>query len=266
MGVFNKQVGMTLLEIMLVLAIGATIIALGLQQYQRYKMDADVERVKANVEMLFQGLANYYKANCRNGNLNPTDSSNPLSKDPYPIVTSSANLLTTNNFLPAGRWPPIPNGLVDATSGAYGYIAQFSWISTSRQPSGQIHTDWATTTTTVAMSVNTGEVRVLQAQVAVKLPTSLVANANAYRAMLGADCVSSASGTTVTPCPTGSLSTTGSYLVWERMPSMASPDTASPYWLTMPRIKEFNSLYTNDEMYGASNSTFEATNYYLCGG
>ena len=98
------------------------------------------------------------------------------------------------------------------------------------------------------------------------------ANISALQHETGADCVSSVgNGGSVLPCnPTP---TPGNYLVWERLPSLASPAMSSRNWLTMPGLKGFKLQYTHDQMFEISNQTYiddgvsgVSQGYYTCGG
>jgi hypothetical protein len=267
----KKIVGVTLLEIMLVLAIAAAIMSLVLVQYDQAAKDNSVREVQISVETLFLGLGGYFKANCKNTqsssrSLNPANS--PAT--PFPVNSGSQSWLTTDGYLTSKQWPPIPNGLVDATVGDHGFFAQFNQMTVSnRSPSASYnaasYNNWVPggAQTTPSLT-NTGQVYMWRAQVSVKLADSLLTNISTYKNRLAADCVSdlSSDGETVEPC---SASKPGAYLVWERLPSYSTPQAQSSYWLTMPRIKQFNQLYTNDDMYGAYNTSW-TDNVYLCGG
>jgi len=261
--IFRKQTGLSLIEMVLVLTLSTAIILAGIRQYGIFKMDADAQLVQATVNGLFQGMNDYYQANCR------TTMAAATSPIIIPIGTGATSLVT-NGYLPI-KWPPRINGLVDSTAGTDdGFSAQFNLqTAATRMPSGTF-TNWEGTTPTpitVSYAANTpavpvGTISVWVAQVTFKLATGMIA-AN-YRGLLGADvCVSSLSGGTVIAC---SIAPIGGYIAWLRMPSFASPRTASPLLPTMMRIRGFTQLYTNDDMYGATNSTFESTNNYLCGG
>lgn len=274
-------------ELMLVLAIAATAIFFGFNQIQMMKNDRDAQLVQYNVDVLFQALGQYYRANCRDpintsgtpishtGSLDPSDSNNPTATNPYPILNNGTNLLLTNGYLTVQQWPPSINSLVDndsvgAGGTSNGYIAQFNLVSPSpTRTSSATYFNWATSgATSITMPASVGNIYIWRAQVAMKLPAKLAAQAQLYRGQLGADCVSSLNGATVLPC--SSNPAPGGYLVWERLPSRASPGMMSNLWLTMSRIRQFTQMYTNDDMYGASNPTWATNatppnNNYLCG-
>lgn len=63
----QQHKGMTLLELLLVLIIAASIIFLGINRYQLYKRQKDIEVLRQNVNSLFQATNTYYRLNCRNG-------------------------------------------------------------------------------------------------------------------------------------------------------------------------------------------------------
>jgi prepilin-type N-terminal cleavage/methylation domain-containing protein len=60
----NWASGVTLLEVMLVIAIAGSILAMGISQYQSMQRDSNVRQVQANVDTLFNAMAYWYKANC----------------------------------------------------------------------------------------------------------------------------------------------------------------------------------------------------------
>ena len=63
----KQQTGVSLLELLLVLAIASSIALLGIRMYQRYQVDQDAERLLYTVNTLFLGMSRYYQANCRSG-------------------------------------------------------------------------------------------------------------------------------------------------------------------------------------------------------
>lgn len=268
----NKQQGVTLLETMLVLAIAATVVIMGLRMYQSFKLDQEIQQVKYNVDVIFQGLTNFYRANCiqyaqykaagvTTGVLDPDSSTTPLT-DPYPIdIDKDLNNTKSAVFIP--QWPFNPNALVDSSAGNNGYITQFNRSTQNRT----VRMDTATPPTTNTV----GTIYQWRAQVAVQI--SRPADAAMLRGVWDADCLSTASGKTVTPC---SKSTTticpasGCYAVWERLPSFATPETMTDLWPSMPTLDQFTQMYTTYpilDLTGSGSMINPAINqYYLCGG
>lgn len=291
----KKLQGMTLLEVMLVLLIGASITVMGIRVYQSWVLQSNIEQVKSSVDTLLSSVANYYQAVCG-------QTSSPVLS-PTSINPVVINISTTLMGLPGGSGSGpvtvspkylissiIPNPLLDttaATGSLQGYYAQLNPISGAMQT----YACWNFGTSTYGTSVkydtgpyNTSNVVcsnkpqpstptyaplpspaaviVWKAQVAVKLRSDL--NAATYQQLMAADCTSSLSGTGgVAPCKDN---TPGQYLVWERLPSLASPDTSSGYWISMPGIKLFKRQYEHDQMLELTGSTGTGSQYYLCGG
>jgi type II secretory pathway pseudopilin PulG len=254
----GKQTGVSLIEIMLVLALCAMMIALGLRQYQMYNTDKDVREVQATVDLLFQSLANYYRMNCRGGTLDPAST----PPNPFPIPITGSNSLVESNYLMSRQWPPILNGLVNREGGDNGYVTQLNLTNSTRASPQAIFTTWGLPSSPPTIILQTtGTIYLWQAQVSVALAPGL--NAEVYRARLGADCTSTLKKGLVDPC---SLNHHGNYIVWERLPSYAAPNATAGSWIAMSRVRQFNQLYTNDDMYAASNAGWgSASNNYLCG-
>ena len=261
--------GVTLMEILLVIAIAAFLVIIGVRQYAIFSRDNAVKQLQYTVSLLFQGAKNYYQANCRcpfdipsnayvcsgsTGTLDP--SYTPASPSPFPVVKTT-NLLST--FI---QWPPPFNRLIDSTVGQNGFIVQFNLQGTT--PGNRIqpfatYFNWEGTMPTSLVFPSTvviGKIYHWSVEVGVKL------NNSANSAVLGADCSTSLDGSgNLYPCVPNHP---GNYVAWERTPSF-SPMQSTAWWLIMPRIRQFNQLYTNDDMYGASNSSWTGNNY-LCGG
>src|SRR3990167_2055485 len=228
---FLKQAGVTLLEVLFVLAIGASLLMIGLRQYFTFKLDADVAQVKANVDKIFQAMAFYYYANCTGEYLYRTSSTCAARLDPRCTGYISNNIpiniqsdLATNGYL--DKWP-LPISPILGTGGSNGYIAQFNWSQTTRTVSKG----------TGSGTYNVGTIITWQAQVAVNIKNS--AQAELYKNLLGGDCTSSLSGNLIAPCSSNS---SGPYVVWARLPSTITSNT--PGWSAMPLIKQFNQMYT----------------------
>lgn len=255
----HHQEGMSLVELMLVLVIGSSIVMLGIKHYKTLRTDGDSRQVMYNVDKIFQAASEYYQANCRRqvdpttdtvvagtGTLDPDSS--PAPTNPYPITVAS---LTTDGYL-TGTLPLSP--LVDDDGPYDGYYVQFNRVSPDAD---------RTTTAYSGETVKLGRIIVWRVQVAVKLRDEN--KAETFKRLLGADCRSSADGSgTITPCAQGS---SGKYLVWERLPSFAMPNSNSNYWMTNAANKQFNSLYqTYPVIYlsGVPEATYPQQNY-LCG-
>lgn len=262
----KKYAGMTLIELMLVLGIAGVITVLGIQQYSQYNRDNEVREIQSAVDKLFQGLAMYYQANCR------------ASTDPPSAATLTISSLVTAGYL--SNWDPIYTSIVDASGGSpnYGYSIQFNAITPSpnttiRTPTS-IYNNWLgssggslTVSLPPATSTTVGSVYLWQSHVAVQLNSSIApALYSMYKARLGATCSAASATATCSSTPAE-----GKFMIWESLPSSASPSTLSPSSFFMSTVKAFTNLYYNDDMYGTANPTIQessqaAGNYYQCGG
>lgn len=272
---YYKIQGVTLLEILLVLAISSAIILFGIQQYTSYQSNIYQDQLRHNVDSLFQGLANYYRANCieylsssgriKQGSLDPVSEKPPtppwtpppwtypidIHDDLYEVWTSGP---TTPGFL--SRWPFLPNPLLKLNH----YVVQFNLTEPSRSQGMS-----ATSSPPLKLPIY-----LLKAQVAVELSDKASQNANAYQQLLGADCLSDASTVTffgisrtiVTPC---SESSGGNYLVWERLPSFASPNTTTDLWPAMPLVNQFLQMYNTYPINALTNGTITNQGFWCNG-
>lgn len=274
----KKQLGMTLLEVMLVLAVGAGLIALSIQQYAQWSEASQIEQLRGNIDGLFQAMAYYYKANCNDstdGSGNPVANTGALSAsslastNPYPPTASEPVLVSTlqsSGYLT--HWQPF-NPLVGSASS---YVVQFNPVTSNRQ----VYACWNFGTTgptcTVPQVTPTSASAPYPAnavtwRIQVSLLMANTALANVYKAQLAADCTSGP-GTvagTIAPCAAG---VAGNYLVWERSPSFVSSNVnfKSTEWQSDPILREFQLQYTNDPMYEFYNINYAGTEYFVCGG
>lgn len=293
MNLQKRQYGVTLLETMLALAIAISLVVFGLRVYYQFSMQAQEQKIGANVNQLFQALKGFYDANCRqsldsnstaqsSGKLDPASSGSSIPQTfPLSIVTD----LQTPGFLTG--WQPL-NYLVDNTQTEKGYYAQFNRITTA-QSNDPVMSIYACSGSSKPPSCDVTNGNVLQstsspslqshvvtwvAQVAVKLSNSLTPQQwIQIKNDLNADCIST---TTSSDKCTSNPTTTG-YLIWKRAPSAYNENISSVYWTATPYVKQFNMQYTNDGMAtlsGVKDETRDSTalkNWYnplnyLCGG
>lgn len=272
---YHRVSGMTLLEVMLVLAISASLVLISLRVYRSLQANADIAEVQQNVNKLFNAMANYYRANCNGVNYistfdkdcgaSCTTSQKCTSKlDPRctgyptlagaPVVIDIQTDLINTGFLQtvtggSGTNPFGPNVIVSA------YQVQFNQPTTQPSRSQALSPSGSAT---IGTNVQ------WQVQVAVQLRNS--SKATAYLYSLGGDCASSAgAGGSVTAC-TSPAGTTGAYIVWQRLPSFSTMQSQSPFWPTMPTIQQFNQMYTTYPMtYLLTNTNAPPTQYFVCG-
>lgn len=288
----NDQKGITLLEIMLVLAIAASIMTLGVRVYYQFQFQTNEQKIMSTVNQLFLGLEGFYYANCRRALSANNTPQSPGRLDPAVIdtPTTTGNVildvntdLITPQFIPAASWQP-NNPLLDNTLSNQGYFIQFNRVlagnsdppmsvsactGSSPPPSCDVTSGAVLSSTSSRPSAQSYAVTWV-VQVAVKLSDSLTTDQWVQiRNDLSATCISSASGSGVVPCP--AATSAEGYLVWTRTPSYFNQHITSDYWTATPYVKEFNMQYTNDGMATLSGVTNEAQNwynpsYYLCGG
>jgi len=292
----NKcQNGVSLLEVMLVLAIAASIILMGMRLIGQFRYQASEQKLAATINQLFQGMNGFYYANCRqvldqnsvaqsSGNLDPLVADASGFKSIYPL--SISNLIP--RIASANDWSPY-NALVDNTVGEKGYFMQFNRVIESLND--PVMSVSACTGSDAPPSCNRTDGKVLSssnvpssqshvatwvAQVAVKLsPTLTSTQWTQIKNDLGATCVSNKVGSSIATCD--SSPTAAGYLVWTRTPAAFNPNISSEYWASMPYVTGFNRQYTNDGMAnlsGVKNETLNSTTgkswynslNYLCGG
>lgn len=265
----SLQSGVTLVEILLVLGIGAAIVVMGIRQYQSMKYDADIQQAIANVDKLFQSGALYYMSNCKRqwdpaaGPIAGTGTLDPANNPLNPFSVTVSDLTTAGYFDDLLSFTPIVNN----SSAEPGYVVQFNMLEPPN--------DREMTVSGQATPARLGEIIHYTVQVSILLRDPV--QARLYRNSLGADCLSSLTNhgggeAYVIPCKQVTVPPTFSagekiYAVFERLPSFAVPRSQSGFWVSMPDIKLFNQLYeTNDPNY---LSKIDPGNYpqqyYLCG-
>jgi len=179
--------GLTLVEVMLVLAVAATITVMGFRLYEVNRRDAYLREIMYNVNTLALAASHYYYANCgfQNGNvpgaLNPLNTSSPLtfSNSNAPNVTYSVNInndLINNGYLTANI---TPNPYVQS------YTVQFNSISPYFKTATVCADPACTSTTTKKL----GLVVNWQIQVGVILNPSIMSLGKTYAGYLQADCL-----------------------------------------------------------------------------
>lgn len=271
-----RQIGITLVEALLVIVIGAGILLLSLRQYESFRIDANVLQLQGNVDTLLQSLAQYYYANCygvtdvtqspalKPGTLNPNHS--PAPTDPFPIVIQDD--LVAHGYLtsPFPFNPIVDNGKPATQFG--GYVAQFNLAT---QPRLTCIAGTNATGTTPASGCTateqTGVINIWKPQVAVAIQGGAT-EAAIYANLLSADCTSSLSNGTVLPC---SKNQPGNYLVWERLPSTPASRGNTSLWESKNVTNDFNLMYsTYSTVYLTTEKGITSpqgqTQYFLCGG
>lgn len=265
--------GVSLIEMMLIMAIAGLIAVMGIRQYRLYRIDADIRQLKYNVDTLFQAMSLYYRANCYGtthpkagvvtaGTLNPDV--NP--DNPFPI--SIENDLKAKGFLMVD-YPRSP--LVDeGSNGGGGYILQFNESIQPKMVCKQGIKAKNADLPDCTEAVQVGTIVAWKAQIAVLLNDT--DRASAYLKLLDATCLSSydSNTNTVSPC---SDNISGNYIVWERWPSFGNSFIERDNLLN-PTLDQFNQMYTTYPITHLTGSIPSGTTpgvtgpvpqYFLCG-
>jgi hypothetical protein len=228
----HLQKGVTLIEAMLVLAIGMMIVMLGFRQVSNFRYESNITTLEANVDQLFLTTAISWKSTC--AFLNGTTYTAPTSM-PMP------NQMGTGIF----------NPLIDNSSGM-GYVVQMNLLSITT-PNANCSSQDCGSITPVSLTGSIVQLWVIQVSALIKNASQVATLA----AATGADCISSLApdGRTVSPCTPKPVA--GNYLVWSRPPSYTSPETTnSILYASLPQIKEFNLQYTHDQMFELTQKTY----------
>jgi type II secretory pathway pseudopilin PulG len=249
----KNQTGVSLLEFILALVIIGLIAYASMAQYFSFRRSQDLLQVRRNVDYIFFGLAEYYRANCNN-------SSNTLysyyNSVYYPVTvttldnagyTNTAQMILNNPYVSVAN--PASNS----------YITQFNQIQTS----GNLPSH---TLSAYSGTVTNGYVVAWTAQVSVKLNSSYEAKSLLYA--LGADCLSTDSSVSgaVLPCRLAPANAT-KYAVWERPPTYSSLFGNSKMWQIRPATTLFSNMYTIDPITATTDSqSLVSSNYFRCGG
>jgi prepilin-type N-terminal cleavage/methylation domain-containing protein len=294
------QKGVSLLEMILVLAILSAVAVAALRFFAQRQYQMNETKILANVNQLFQATSHFYYANCRraldtNGNIQSEGRLDPTVTDSSGIATTLAiniqNDLLTPGYILTGDWHPA-NPLVDNSADNKGYYVQFNRVTEGgNDPTTGISVCSAYDLTPSCHSTSGAPLDPTQSppnptvrshavtwviQVAVKLSSTLTeAQWTQIKNDLDAQCISSLTSNTVAPCSAGPDKK--GYLVWQRTISYLRANTSSDYWVSMPYVKQFQDQYTNDPMggyVGVTNETLNSTSgkswynaqNYLCGG
>lgn len=281
MHAWKKISGLTLLEIMLVLAIMVSFILLGINQYQQYQLQASFIDIKKNVDVLFQAMGRYYQANCRvisdasvawvNGTT-PHESIGSLAINGsmsvnYGILSSPAiipfNLTELSQYLPS-NWPTS----VPAVSSVDGYTVSFIAVTNTKNA----YQCWWVEASPGVITTQCGTPQAIQptktvvfmlSQVGVKIANDPTGEKT--KAFLGATGANCASGLP-DRCDG---STTPNYLVWQQLPIKSGSAINSDLWISQSQEAMFNQQYTHDVMYEMANPNYSTINdnsyYYFCG-
>lgn len=281
MKLLKRQIGVTLLETMLVLAIISALLVLSVKMYRQYQTQLYVEQLQANVDSLFAAMAIYYQTNCfgrynSSGAISTWGKLNPSASNPTPPSTSSPKVVSIATDLIAtgylNNWQPLNPIVNNADNGEQGYFVQFNPIIQTVHDINACTNMSTTPCTVTTQAINyapNDEIESLTWEIQVSVELNDPTTAQTYSQLLGATCISTLNGSTIDRCEKPPSAQNG-YLVWERMPSKAVPNNSTLNWTFMPIEKQNLLQYTHDAMYELIPSTTDtngnALRYYLCGG
>lgn len=264
----QSQLGVTLLEILLVITIGAFLLILGIRQYLAFRTQSDAERIIANVDAIFLAMGHYYKAQCygkikddefKPGKLYPTSSSYQDH-----IAIDIRNDLIEDNYLNVTL--PIVALVNSSGIGTNGYVAQFN-MDDSQSRKVCVEGDNANGPNSSGCEKTKKIGKIVTGVIQVSVNMKDAATAQTYLKYLGADCLSNATGNYVEPC--GSSSGSGTYLVWQRLPSFASPRSQSGQVTSNATMEQFRQMYTtypvNYLLGSGGEDSGGDTQYFVCG-
>jgi type II secretory pathway pseudopilin PulG len=278
---FNRQQGVTLLEALLTLAIGASLLVMGLRVYQSFKRSSDMQQISYNTDAIGKAAAHYYYANCKNGTLDQTKT---------PVPTSPYALNITNDLVKKGY---LSQALV---SNPYvsGYTVQFTRVLKPKM---------LCTATNCTQTKQVGTNVIWSIQVSAQLTDPK--NSAIYQQMTGATCITSlkknnsTGKSTLLDCSQGSafgtqcintLNAKGSkilnqikaaalgcgstntndynnYISWQISPAMTSSSAAqSTMWTTRPQLLRFKQKFETDpDDVSIKKSHSPEYQYFQCG-
>lgn len=263
----KPQVGITILEMLLITVIIGSILYAGIQQINGFRMNQEAASVRTHVEEIMGAMRHYYRDQCGGiaddwGTLNPNHVPPPADQFPIDIaadlrdngylnsVGESANL---NSVFPVNSF--IDNSASPA--GTLGYVAQFN-LSQAPQ---SVCTEPGCP---AASRAESGIIWRWTPQVAIKLKDTK--NRVDALKLLQGDCLSTLNGTTVDPCtPTSD----GPYVVFSRNPSLPNmydnPATWTNHW-NLIHFTQADKDYPFSYLVETGGKTPSGQpQYYVCG-
>jgi prepilin-type N-terminal cleavage/methylation domain-containing protein len=296
MNTFKKRhSGFSIIEMLLVLVIGGSLLTLGFRQYQAYKMDSDLRRVLYNVDQLAQAASFYYFANCGNQSDPGTNTSVPGTLSPWrnPAPNPNFSINIINDLLNRGYLtrPIMINPLVNSSAAGGGYSVQLNQSSTPRMVLACSTPGCTPQPTQIGTTID------WKIQIGVTFNSAAIANS--ARAYLGATCLSTTNANTnsvvscgaigtftancinwrlsggalntatanANGCP-NSTSTTSyqNYIVFERSPHFYAERPQDGLWSTRALAKKYYQEQTSYPItYLLTNQHNPEYQYFLCG-
>lgn len=258
----RNQLGVTLLEVLLVLAIGMGILFMSIQQYISYSRDSELRQLKYNVDALFVAAALYYRSHCSYRSVTDPSVINDLAK---PSLSGTLGV-SYQTLIDEGYLQPLNVSPLVDNNAANPYYIQFNnqMDMAGNMPQRQ-------QTLSAGGSAATGTMIIWRIQISATLKNTI--SPQIVLTTLAGNCLSTPSTdqngkAVVLPCY--QASGPSNIVAWERLPSMASDvrEYTSPLWGVMPLTKQFNQMYTTYpiNILLVPNNVFSNTQYYTCGG
>lgn len=254
----KRQEGIKLIELLLVMAIAAGILFYSFRQYLSYRSDADAYQLRYNVDLIFQAMAQYFRANCgKTGHVLNADYPDGSFAVTMTDLKDGGYLTTKLAF----------NPLVTQTTPEQGYVMQFNQKRPLPAREQEFYANPPIVPGTVSKAT-IGQIILWNAQVSVLLKNA--STAKQYQRLLQANCLStlgSAGGSAIVyPCTGGPSPNGARYAVWMRLPSLSSSQSNSTYWTTMPVVKEFTQRYTTYPVIMIDDKAmFSDQQFFVCG-
>lgn len=137
----NEQ-GLSIFEILLVIALAGLMLVVGIRQYQSYRLDADVVLIKYNTDALFSAMSSYFQANCGGtGSLSPYHTP-PLDLT-KPVLINITTDLVNGHYLNAAEIAPVSLVLGNAANAVLsGYQVRFVPAPTRVDKPAQASSDY----------------------------------------------------------------------------------------------------------------------------
>lgn len=249
--------GVTLLEVLLVLAVGGMLLVLGIKQYNFYQRGAEIAELQANADQLFFAAVKYYQAECGKDKL-----LDPLANPSLPdqVILNVQTDLIDGGYLD-NKFPK-NNRLVNDGSGYKGYYVQLNKDDSYKRTIEVCDDVDCTSTTTKEI----GTIIIWHIQVGVRMKNNSSTDLNNIKNALSANCLSAASGAGVRTC---AQNVSGDNIVFELLPGYAvsRSDAQSQFWMSTPIVTQFNQMYTTEPLSKLMTvDHIPEYQYYYCSG
>jgi len=277
------------------MAIGSSILVMGLKQYQTYKLDSDLRMVMYNVDSLFLAATLYYRANCGSQTTGAPGTAVPGALSPWRVPQPGQEVLLNiqTDLLDKGylKAPIANNRLINSSGAGGGYTVQYNLVSFPRMINSctgtgctpvptQIGTTWdwkiQVGVTLASSTIAQGAQYYLQASClsTSKVNTGALVNCSAISAFT-TSCINlrTAGGTTnnniadSNGCPpTANPSSYSNYIIFERNPLFPMNKPEEGLWgLKATNMQNYQNQTSYPLPYLLSTSHNPEFQYFVCG-